>query len=117
MPVCLLTPIQGQVNRFNSKPGNLTLSVQNVQGQTTLDTVNSHVKDVTNPNSPTSVPSTCTSTSISFTVQTGKTYFINLAFAQIPPFNSQANVNETPCGQNIDSIDVTNLFPAYVVVA
>jgi len=117
MAACLLTPVQGQDNRFTSKPGNLTLSVQNVQGQTTFDSLNSHVKDVTNPNSPTSVPSTCTSTSITFTVQAGKTYFINLTFAQIPPFNSQAQLNETPCGQKIDSIDVTNLFPAYVVVA
>jgi hypothetical protein len=117
MAACLLTPIQGQVNRFNSKPGSLTLSVQNVQGQTSLDTLNSHVKDITNPNSPTSVPSTCTSTSVAFTVQSGKTYFINLAFVQIPPFSSQAQLNETPCGQNVDTIDATNLFPGYVVIA
>jgi hypothetical protein len=117
MAACLLTPIQGQVNRFTSKPGNLTLSVQNIQGQTNLDTLNSHVKDVTNPNNPISVQSTCTSTSISFTAQTGKTYFVNLAFAQIPPFNSQAQLNETPCGQNVDTIDATNLFPGYVVIA
>jgi len=117
MAACLLTPKAGQVNRFDSKPGNLTLTVQNVQGTTSLDTVNSHVKDVTDPNNAISVPSTCTATSISFAVQAGKTYFINLAFVQIPPFNSKAQLNETPCGQNIDTIDVTNLFPAYIVSA
>jgi hypothetical protein len=117
MAACLLTPKQGQVNWFDSKPGNLTLGVQDVQGQTNLDTVNSHVKDVTDPNKSVSVPSTCTPTSLTFTVQTGKTYFINLAFIQIPPFNSRAQLNENPCGQNIDTIDVTNLFPGYVVSA
>ncbi len=116
MAACLLTP-QAQANKFTSKPGNLTLSVQNIQGQTTLDTLNSHVKDVTNLNNPVSVSSACTSTSMAFTVQAGKTYFVNLVFAQIPPFNSQAQLNETPCGQNIDTIYVTNLFPAYMVVA
>ena len=117
MAACLLTPIQGRVNRFNSKPGRLTLSVQNIQGQTTLDTLNSQVKDVSNPNSPASVPSTCTSTAITFAVQPGKTYFVNLAFVQIPPFSSQAQLSETPCGQSIDTIDATNLFPGYVVSA
>lgn len=115
--MCLLTPRQGQVNWFDSKPGNLTLSVQGIQGQTNLDTINSHVKDVTDPNNSVSVPSTCTPTGLAFTVQAGKTYFINLVFTQLPPFNSLAQLNETPCGQNIDTIDVTNLFPAYVVSA
>src|ERR1700733_10930359 len=117
MAACLLTPIQGQVNRLHSKSWYLKFCIQNIQGQTNLDTLNSHVKDVTNPNNPVSVSSSCTSTSVTFTVQIGKTYFINLTFAQIPPFNSQANVNETPCGQTIDTIDVTNLFPAYLVIA
>jgi hypothetical protein len=117
MATCLLTPRAGQVNRFDSAQGNLTLTAQDLKGHTSLDTVNSHVKDITDPNKPTGVSTTCTSTSIAFKVDTGKTYFINLAFSQDPPFNSQAKVNETPSGQTIDNIDVTNLFPAYLVFA
>jgi hypothetical protein len=111
----LLTPIANRVNRFTAKPGLLSLIIHDVEGETDLDSVNSKVTDVTNTAAPKAVDHATTNASLSFQMQAGVTYLIGLAFAQIvDPLNSTAELKE-PCGQVIDTIDVTNLFPGYFV--
>ena len=112
---CLLTPIPKTVNRFIGKPGELKLVLEQVKGQTNLDCVNSNVTAITKSGTKTAVDHTCDSTSFSFTMESGKKYFVSLAFVQlVDPFQAQANLNES-CGQNLDTIDVTNLRPGYVI--
>jgi hypothetical protein len=112
---CLLTPIPHRVNRFTATAGMLTLVLNETQGETDLDSVNSKVSDITDPNAPKAVDHVATNTSISFQMLSQKTYVLTLAFVQITaPFSSEAQLKE-PCGQTVDTIDVTNLFPGYVV--
>jgi hypothetical protein len=118
VPTCLLTARAGQVNRFAATPGTLTLNLKDVSGHTDFDTVNSTVKDITNPATPIAVTHTCTTSTFSFQITASKTYFVSLVFVQIAsPFNSTAQLNEQPCVQQIDTIDVTNLVPGYVIFA
>ncbi len=112
---CLLTPIPKTVNRFTGKPGTLKLVVEQVKGHTDLDCLNSKVLDITTSRAQTAVDHTCDSSGFSFKMESGKKYFISLTFVQlVNPFEATANLNEA-CGQNLDTIDVTNLFPGYVI--
>jgi hypothetical protein len=112
---CLLTPIPQTVNRYTGKAGSLQMVVEQVRGRTDLDTVNSKVSDITDINSPVAVDHTCDRTSFSFTMESQKKYFVSLTFVQLDdPFNAKAKLNEG-CGQNLDLIDVTNLFPGYII--
>jgi hypothetical protein len=116
VPTHLLTPMEDRVNRFNAKPGMLTLNVKNISGKTDLDAANSTVKDITDSASPIAVSRACTQSRFSFQVEAGKTYHIALAFIQTPsPHGSVAELEEG--GQKIDTIDLTNLFPGFVVYA
>jgi|ERR1700722_1816985 len=117
VPPCLLTPKPGTVNRYSALPGTLTLLVADVTGLTNVDSVNSKVTDITNPSSPIAVTHSCTSTSLTFTIVVGKTYLVQFAFVQITsPYGSTANLKEA-CGAILDTIDATNLFPAYLMEA
>jgi hypothetical protein len=112
---CLLTAVPKTVNRFIAKPGTLKLVLEQVKGQTNLDCTNSKVVDITDSAKQKAVDHTCDSSSFSFKMDSGKKYFISLTFVQlVNPFEATANLNE-PCGQNLDTIDVTNLFPGYVI--
>ena len=112
---CLLTPIPKTVNRFTGKPGTLKLLVEQVKGHTDLDCLNSKVVEVGMGGTQTAVDHECDSSSFSFKLESGKRYFISLTFVQlVNPFEAKANLNEA-CGQNLDTIDVTNLFPGYVI--
>jgi hypothetical protein len=112
---CLLTPVPNRVNRFTATAGTLTLVVNESNGETDLDSVNSKVSDITDPAAPKAVDHVVTNASLSFQMQSQKTYLLSLAFVQITaPYDSEAQLKE-PCGQTIDTIDVTNLFPGYVV--
>jgi hypothetical protein len=117
VPLCLLTPIPNTANRYSAKPGALTLLVSDVIGKTDLDSVNSKVTDITNPNAPIAVTHNCTQTSLTFQIVASKTYLVQLAFVQITnPYGSTSNLKEA-CGAVLDTIDATNLFPAYLVEA
>jgi hypothetical protein len=112
---CLLTPIPKTVNRFTGKPGTLKLVVEQVKGHTDLDCLNSKVVVIANTGTQRAVDHTCDSSSFSFKMDSGNKYFVSLAFVQlVDPFQAQANLNEA-CGQNLDTIDVTNLRPGYVI--
>jgi hypothetical protein len=48
-------------------------------------------------------------------MESKKKYFVSLTFVQlVDPFQAKANLDEA-CGQNLDTIDVTNLFPSYII--
>jgi hypothetical protein len=117
VPPCLLTAKPNTVNRYTAVPGSLTLLVADVTGQTNVDSVNSKVTDITNVNSPIAVTHNCTQSSLTFQIVVGKTYLVQFAFVQITnPFGSTAKLKEA-CGTVLDTIDATNLFPAYVMEA
>jgi len=117
VPPCLLTAKPNTVNRYKAVPGNLTLLLADVTGQTNVDSVNSKVTDITNPNNPVAVTHNCTTTSLAFLISAGKTYLVQFAFVQITnPYGSTANLKEG-CGAVLDTIDATNLFPAYLMEA
>jgi hypothetical protein len=108
--------MEDRINRFVAQPGMLTLNVKEISGKTNLDAAKSTVKDITNSASPLAVSHTCTRSSFSFQVEAGKTYHITLAFEQTAsPHASVADLEEG--GQKIDTIDMTNLFPGFVVYA
>jgi hypothetical protein len=117
VPACLLTAKPNNVNRYTAIPGSLTLLVADVTGQTNVDSVNSKVTDTTNPSNPIAVTHSCTPTSLTFQIAVGKTYLVQFAFVQITnPYGSTAKLKEA-CGAVLDTIDATNLFPAYVMEA
>lgn len=112
---CLLTPIPSTVNRYKGKPGTLKMVIEQVKGRTDLDCVNSKVTEISDINNPVAVTHTCDQSTFSFAMASGKKYFVSLTFVQlVNPFNAKANLNEA-CGQNLDTIDVTNLFPGYMI--
>lgn len=113
---CLLTPRENSLNQFDAKPGMLTLSVKDINGSTSLDTLRSMVRDITDPASPIAVSGTCTESGLSFQVQAGKTYLVMLAFVQnTGPNVTVAELDEA--GRRIDVITMANLFLAYIVYA
>jgi hypothetical protein len=113
---CLLTPRADKLNRFDAKPGMLTLNVKDIDGSTNLDTRNSTVRDITDSALPVAVPHTCTQSSLSFQVEAGKAYLITLGFVQLTSPNATvAELREG--GQQIDIIDMKNLSAGYVVYA
>ena len=112
---CLLTSIPKTVNRFTGKPGTLKLVVEQVKGHTDLDCLNSKVLDITTSGAQTAVAHECDSSSFTFKMESGKRYFVSLTFVQlVSPFEAKANLNEA-CGQTLGIIDVTNLFPGYLI--
>jgi hypothetical protein len=112
---CLLTAIPNTVNRFIGKPGTLKMVVEQIKGQTDLDCTNSKVVDITSSGTQKAVDHTCDRSSFSFMMESKKKYFVSLTFVQlVDPFQAKANLNEA-CGQNLDTIDVTNLFPSYII--
>jgi hypothetical protein len=113
---CVLTPIPNTVNRFTAKPGALKLALQQVNGRTDLDCVNSKVSEISDIANPVAVTHDCDQASFGFQMDNHKKYFIALTFVQLlDPFHSVANLNDAACGKKIDTIDVTNLFPGYVI--
>ena len=112
---CLLTPKPGPANRFTAVAGPLKLVVKQVKGHTDLDCINSKVSDITDFNNQIAVTHSCDRASFGFDLVSGKKYFVALTFVQlVDPFNARATLNEA-CGQELDTIDVTNLFPGYVI--
>jgi len=112
-PNCLLVAIPNSVNTFIGKTGKLKMVVKQVKGRTDIDCGNSSVTDITNPANEINVAKECDQSSLSFQMDSGKKYKVLLTFNQlVDPVNAQADLNEE-CGQNLDTITVTNLFPRY----
>jgi len=112
---CLLTPKPGPANRFTAKAGQLSLVVKQIKGHTDLDCVNSKVSDITDFDNQVAVTHACTSSSFGFELKSGKKYFVSLTFVQLDsPFTAKGTLNES-CGQVVDTIDATNLFPGYFI--
>jgi hypothetical protein len=112
---CLLTPQPDEANRFTAVPGTLKLVVKQTKGQTDLDCLNSKVLDITDFTNQVPVSHTCDRSSFSFDMNGGKKYFVSLTFVQlVDPFKAKASLNEA-CGQELDIIDATNLFPGYII--
>lgn len=111
---CLLTPQGG--GYYAGKPGQLHLILKDVKGTTQLNCTKSVVTDITNPAAPLPVTRNCTTTTLAFTIVTGKTYRVQLECSQVPAYDSQATLSEA-CGQQLLTIDVTNVVPALVVSA
>jgi len=112
---CLLTPQPDEANRYTGVAGTLKLVVKQIKGQTDLDCLNSKVLDITDFNNQLAVSHTCDRANFSFAMESGKKYFVSLTFVQlVDPFKAKASLNEA-CGQKLDIIDATNLFPGYII--
>jgi hypothetical protein len=114
-PTCMLKKVPDGDNEFTAVPGTLSLVLTDLTGSTMIDTVHTLVFDRTNPAAPLPVKFTATVHTLSFPLESQKTYVIRPTFAQITaPFTSRADLKET-CGQLIDTITIANLVPGYTV--
>jgi hypothetical protein len=112
---CLLTPVPNEINNFTAKAGTLSLILSDVAGNTSLDTLDSSVFDITTPGAQVAVTVAATTSSISFQLVAGKKYYLSLTFCQlVSPFSAKANLKEG-CGQLIDTISAVNLYPGYII--
>jgi hypothetical protein len=116
VPPCLLKPLAGSF--FSAKGGTVTLQLKDNAGDTVFDCVHCKLDDVsTAPGA--SVPVNCVTPAkqISFTLNSGHKYILQIAFAQIPTPGSSANLTESPCGQILDNIDATNQIQTWNIQA
>jgi hypothetical protein len=113
-PSCLLTSQGG--GYYAGKPGLLQLTIKDVKGSTQLNISKSLVWDITNLPQQVAVIRTCAATTLSFTIEAGKTYHVQLECSQVPPYDSEAFLVEA-CGQQLATINVVNLMPGLVVSA
>ena len=115
-PPCLLKPLAGSF--FSAKGGTVTLQLKNDTGDTVFDCAHCTLNDVSNTPG-TVVPVNCGAPAkqISFKLDTGHKYILQLAFAQIPTPGSSADLSESPCGQILDKIDATNQIQMWNIQA
>jgi len=111
---CLLTNQGG--GYYAGKPGLLRLEIHDVKGSTQFNTAKCGVWDITNFPTKVAVTHSCDAQTFSFTIEAGKTYHVQLECSQQPPYASEATLMEA-CGQQLATINVTNLMPGLVVAA
>ena len=104
---CLLTRQAGGF--FSASAGTVTLELQDQAGDTVFDCAHCGLNDTTNaPGTQVAVICAAPAKQISFVLVQGHKYTLQLVFIQVPTPGSSADLTESPCGQVLDTIDVTN---------
>jgi len=113
---CLLRRLAGSF--FSVTAGRVTLNLKDNAGDTVFDCAHCALSDTTNaPSTP--VPVTCGAPAkqISFKLDAGHRYMLQLVFIQVPTPGSSADLTESPCGQVLDTIDATNQIQTWNIQA